>query len=189
MPSMKRIGVRQLLLGIVLVLSQRALLAAQEPVQWGDAVDGLRLSLGVDYNVHELLFSIQNESEHSQVVDLGNNGIPVQLTVALITKDGRARDGELGMSSAMHASGEGVYENIIEILPKSTYIIRHSMNDFTPLPVGPDSARVFPLITMKTGDMITGHLHGKDQKCRTLDCRKYEICWAGSLISNTVQVK
>jgi hypothetical protein len=184
---MKCLSVCGLWLGVVLLLSQSVLLGAEEAVQWGDAVDGLRLSLDVDDNAHELLFSIQNVSEHTELVDVGDNGIPVRITVGLTTKGGKVRDGELGMSSAMHASGAGIYENIIEILPKSTYVIPHSMGDFTP--IATVEPRVFPLMTVKSGDMITGHLRGKGPKCSTSDSRRYEICWASYLISNTVQLK
>jgi hypothetical protein len=180
---MKHIGFA-CLLGFALTLFNSVVLSAQETVQWGEAIDGLRMSLSVDYGAHELIFSIQ--SDRGSVVHLGENGIPVDVTVTLTTQDGKIRNGELGMSSAMQAMGTGIHDNIIEILPKSTYVIRHAMDDLVLLPKPPD---VFPLTTLKSGDSVTGHLRGKYQKCPTSDCRMHEICWVGYLVSNTIQVR
>jgi len=159
---------------------------AEESVKWGAAINGLRMSLSVDDDSHELIFAIQ--SDLGSVVHLGENNIPVNFTVTLTTIDGKIRNGELWMSSAMHATGSGIHYNIVEILPKSTYMIRHAMDDFVLLPEKTNGSDVFPLKMLKAGDTLTGHLRWKDQKCPTTDCRRYEICWTGDLVSNTVQV-
>ena len=159
---------------------------AEESSKWGEAINGLRMSLSVDDDSHELIFAIQ--SDRGSVVHLGENGIPVNLTVTLTTIDGKIRNGELGMSSAMHATGSGLHDNVVEILPKSTYLIRHAMDDFALLPKQINGNDVFPLRTLKAGDILIGHLRWKYQRCPTSDCRRDEICWIGDLASNTVQV-
>jgi len=189
LPSMTRArGIGVFLLGVALALPQSVLPSAQASVPCGEIANGLRLSLDVDYNAHELLFYIQNVSDRTQVVDLGHNSIPVQLTVTLTTKDGKVRDSELGMSSAMHAMGAGIHEDFVEILPKGMYRIRRAMDDFTPLPAAMEQVRVFPLTALKSGDLMTGNLRGKGPKCWTGDSRQHQICWEGQLVSNTVQV-
>ena len=64
-------GIGVFLLGVALTLPQSVLPSAQASVPWGEIANGLHLSLDVDYNAHELLFSIQNVSDRTQVVDLG----------------------------------------------------------------------------------------------------------------------
>lgn len=185
-PPMKRNVTRYLLTGLALIFFPCCMTDAQEPPQWGEVTDGLRLSLSEDYSRHELIFSIENVATHTQIANLGFNGMPVQLTVTFTSKDGKIRGGELGMSSAMFAMGMGVHEDIVEILPKSTYMLRHAMDDFVLMPKEPAAPNVFPLTTLKPGDLITGHLHGKYKNCLTDDCRKHETCWTGDLASNTV---
>jgi len=183
---MKYTHVACLLLGL-LTLFHSVVLKAHEPIQWGEVTDGLRMSLSVDYDAHDLIFSIQ--SQRGSVVHLGENSIPVDVTVTLTTKDGKIHNSELGMSSAMHAMGAGLHDDVVEILPRSTYVIRHAMDDFVLLPKAPTGPNVFPLTTLKPGDLITGHLNGRYQKCPTSDCRMHEICWVGNLVSNTIRVR
>lgn len=104
---MKRDVTRYLLIGLALILFLRCMSNAQEPPQWGEVTDGLRLSLMVDYGRHELTFSIENVSTYTQVVDLGFNGIPVALAVTFTSKDGKFRGGELGMSKWNGCDGGG----------------------------------------------------------------------------------
>lgn len=175
-----------LCLSMLLVLGR--VVCAQDASRWGDPVDGLRLSINIDYGAKDISFSIQNVSDQTLVVALGENGIPSSLTVTLTTADGRMRDTELKMSSAMHATGAGIHYHLIEILPKATYEIGHALGDFTPVPPIAGVPRVFPMSALTAGDVIAGHLRGKYQKCPTTDCRRYEVCWQGYLSSNTLRV-
>jgi|HubBroStandDraft_6_1064221.scaffolds.fasta_scaffold1117820_1 hypothetical protein len=88
----------------------------------------------------------------------------------------------------MHATGAGIHEDIVEIVPKGTYRIQHAMDDFTPLSAAMEQVPVFPLTALKSCDLMTGHLRGKGPKYWTGDSRPHEICWVGQLVSNTVQV-
>ena len=110
-PTALRAKVVYLLFGIALTLFHSSVLNAQEPVEWGKPSNGLRLSMSIDYTTQELIFSIQNVSEHIQVIGLGEgiNFVPVRLTVTVTTTDGRLRESELGMRSGMGATGAGMY--------------------------------------------------------------------------------
>src|SRR6516165_6185757 len=102
---MKRTRIAPVLCFVLAAFSSSAGIA-EETGKWGEAINGLRMSLSVDDDSHELMFAIQ--SDRGSVIHIGENNIPVNLTVTLTTVDGKIRNGELGMSSAMHATGSGL---------------------------------------------------------------------------------
>ena len=176
---------RKLLLAVMLVVFGASLLVGQESTAWGKTDKGLRMSLAVDNESHELIFAIQNVSGSGEDLDLGENGIPYGFTVSLTTRDGKFWN---SLRIPYPASGGGVWTNVIEMMPNSTYVIRHAMKDFAD-PSGDSRTFAHPLPALRPGDFLTAHYASKDERCFASDCRGQIHCWTGDLTSNIISIK
>ena len=176
---------RSLLIAVMLVAFNASRLVAQDSTAWGKPDNGLRMSLAVDNESRELIFSIQNISGSGRILDLGENGIPYFFTVNVTTRDGKFWN---SLRIPFPATGSGRSTDIVESMANSTYSIRIAMKDLTD-PTGDWRSRPHPLTALQPGDFLTGHYAREDEKCSASDCRGQMHCWTGDLVSNIVSVK
>ena len=172
----------QVLLITAVVLHPSGLFAQE---QWGEPSNSLRLSLAVNSERRELVFSIRNDGGR-QMVPLGISraAAPEALTLTLTTRDGRFRNQELRMKSSGGGLGTGVYSIVVLLLQNSTYSIRHPIDDFS-APPGAESLSAL----LKPGDLLSAHLRNTSRTCPTFGCPLHEFCWVGDLSSNTVALQ